>query len=244
MREFRNSTEQHRIEKIKNHTCISNRLINDDRLSAAAKIMMIYLLSKPDEWVINQSEIQASLRLSRLDCRNGMGALIKAGYISRKKIYEGYSYVLHEEPISQAMPESQPKQADQIQSASFGHIVNTEELSTNVLSYNSNKKSEICMTIVTKDQSEATRRLSFDEMKRRLIKMADADKLKCYRSKIGKFSLPQYAVGILKRLVTRDQQEAFLNKCEADAPASVYSSPACGVSLYPRRKAVDEEIPF
>jgi hypothetical protein len=56
---------------------------NDNNLSWKAKGILLYLLSKPDDWQIIEKDIVNHAKDSRDSVRSGLAELIKAGYIVR-----------------------------------------------------------------------------------------------------------------------------------------------------------------
>lgn len=80
-----NTTEIHRIKKTNNFTVLSNSLISDKRLKYSDIGIMAYLLSKPDNWVINSSEVIGSHEDGRAAVRSSFSRLMEFGYIERTK---------------------------------------------------------------------------------------------------------------------------------------------------------------
>ena len=65
---------------------IDKQLINDRRLSWKAKGLMLYLLSKPDDWQVIIGDLVNHARDSEGSTRNGINELIQFGYIKREPI--------------------------------------------------------------------------------------------------------------------------------------------------------------
>lgn len=81
---------------------IPNNLFLDNRLSNGAKIVMCYLLSKPDGWVINNADVKKNLDIKRNETiASYWKELINTGWIFRQKIkndtgkFENFQYTLH-----------------------------------------------------------------------------------------------------------------------------------------------------
>ncbi|NIF78891.1 hypothetical protein F3J20_16105 [Paraburkholderia sp. Cy-641] len=75
-------------------TVIANRVLNDPRLSWAARGMLAHLLSKPDHWSVNVqaliNETQACSRASGRDAvYRTLDELNEAGYIARRRLADG-----------------------------------------------------------------------------------------------------------------------------------------------------------
>jgi len=139
---FQNTTKIHRTKKNKDntYTCISNQMINDESLSCEAKMVMIYLLSKPDSWIINQTEVQRSLKISRDKCKKAFSILINIGYMDRFQIRDsrgrvtGYDYNLYETSpksgVSSEINQSTENQLLDIQLLEKHPIVSTDKSNT------------------------------------------------------------------------------------------------------------------
>jgi hypothetical protein len=64
---------------------INKGLVNDQELSWKAKGILVYLLSKPDDWKVIEKDIIKQSKDSRDSVRSGISELIKAGYIIRSE---------------------------------------------------------------------------------------------------------------------------------------------------------------
>lgn len=86
-------------------TQVSNAIINDDRLTWQARGLLIYILSKPNDWHIFSKDLVNHSPSGRESVNTTINLLIELGYIERYKIrnnkgiYAGYEYLIHEEPI-------------------------------------------------------------------------------------------------------------------------------------------------
>ena len=72
-------------ERILPFTQISNKLIDTDTLSGKAKWILIYILSKPPNWQVWESDIIKHSRDGRDAVRAGIRELIAAGYVYREQ---------------------------------------------------------------------------------------------------------------------------------------------------------------
>lgn len=61
-----------------NYTVLSNTIINSE-LSAIAKAMMQYLLSKPENWVVKVWDLRKNLQIGRNKTYNTITELKQAG---------------------------------------------------------------------------------------------------------------------------------------------------------------------
>lgn len=84
-------------------TMMDNRTINDERLSFGAKGVLLYLLSKKDNWTPIIIDIEKHNSRKEHYVRSAIKELIDYGYIERKKIREkgrfvGTEYIIFENP--------------------------------------------------------------------------------------------------------------------------------------------------
>jgi hypothetical protein len=63
--------------------------INDSSISFKAKGIMLYLLDKPDYWVLRHSDLKNNATDSDTSIRNGIRELEQAGYIRIQKHIDG-----------------------------------------------------------------------------------------------------------------------------------------------------------
>lgn len=68
-----------------NYTIIDNQLINDGRLSLEQKGLLVYLLSKPDNWVFSHGSIRKDLSLGKNKLNKLTHELQELGYLRIEK---------------------------------------------------------------------------------------------------------------------------------------------------------------
>jgi len=99
-----------RTPKTKDYFAVSNNLAQDSRLSFEARGVLLYLLSKPNDWEIQFSDVENEGNLGREKRQKIFAELEKAGYFKRvEKRVKGrfdYDYLLLETPIN---IEAQPR---------------------------------------------------------------------------------------------------------------------------------------
>lgn len=78
-----------RVEKTKNYSVISNEFIRRKDLSWKAKGILTYVLTLPDDWVINLKEIMTHATEGEAAFRSGWKELTKAGYVTRRAVRDG-----------------------------------------------------------------------------------------------------------------------------------------------------------
>jgi len=96
-----------RIAKRTSYTVIARTALQDNRLSFAARGLLAYLLSKPDDWSVQIADIQRAGDIGRDKAYALLGELRKAGYVVGRQRYRlpggqwGYTpYYVFEEPQS------------------------------------------------------------------------------------------------------------------------------------------------
>lgn len=75
----------HRTEHTDNYTIVSNDILNDQRISEGAKIVLLYMLSCRDDWNFNTKGIASCLNLSVGAVNSRVKELQSAGYVLIKK---------------------------------------------------------------------------------------------------------------------------------------------------------------
>ena len=75
-----------RTHKKNNYTIIDNKLIYDNTITAKSKAVVIYLLSKPDEWNSSIKDIAKNFKDGYDSIKSALVELEKAYYLSRKKL--------------------------------------------------------------------------------------------------------------------------------------------------------------
>lgn len=87
-----------------NFTVVNNDILQNSKLSWAAKGMLVYLLHLPDGWQINVADLSNRSRNGRDGTAGIIKELMTEGYISRVKIkneksqFKGYDYTVTDEP--------------------------------------------------------------------------------------------------------------------------------------------------
>jgi len=87
-----------------NFTTVSNDIPNNPNLSWKAKGLLLYLLSRPDDWSVYISQLSKVGTDGKDSTSSGVKELIKEGYIMRtaerdeKGKFKGYNYLVSDEP--------------------------------------------------------------------------------------------------------------------------------------------------
>ena len=107
----------HRARRNKNFTVVSNTIVEHAMLSSRARLALIYLLSKPDDWTLQISDLRRVLGVNgkplgrdstyAVVCElSEQGYLVRRQSINREGRFEGTSYSVFDEPV-----QSEPKEA-------------------------------------------------------------------------------------------------------------------------------------
>jgi hypothetical protein len=90
------------------YTQVHNNIIDNPGLSGKAKWILIYLLSKPENWQVFEKDITTHCTDGKDSIRSGIHELMIAGYIKRGKRQrnnlgqlKGYEYEVYEIPNNQ-----------------------------------------------------------------------------------------------------------------------------------------------
>ena len=148
---MKNNTTFVRVEKNRNYTTIHNEFLKRKDLSWKAKGIMTYLLSLPDDWVVNLDEIKRNATDGESSFRSGWKELVSAGYVSRKPVRDEKTKKIDywETVIKESVSESK---SHNVENHNVGihqvgnhkvdnhELLSTKELSTNKQSTNIQKE--------------------------------------------------------------------------------------------------------
>ena len=135
---MKQKTEFMRVEKTKNYSVISNEFIRRKDLSWKAKGILTYILTLPDDWVININEIMTHATEGEKAFRSGWKELKDAGYVNRYPVRDNKSNkITHWETVIResvdtkaSEPLTQNVQVQNVQVQKV-HVQNDKLLSTN-----------------------------------------------------------------------------------------------------------------
>ena len=144
---MKNSTTFVRVKKNENYTTVHNGFIKRKDLSWKAKGIMTYLLSLPDDWVVNLDEIKRNASDGESSFRSGWKELKDAGYVSKRSIRDEFTKkILKWETIIKEVPDEKKNHNvgnHNVESHQVGNhqvdnreLLSTKELSTNKPSTN------------------------------------------------------------------------------------------------------------
>lgn len=91
---------------------VHKKFIYDPKLSARSKGVLLYLLSRPNDWQIYTSEIQKHMTDGIKSVNSAVKELMGAGYIKRtlkrseKGTFKGYEYLVYEIPTEMPLAEN------------------------------------------------------------------------------------------------------------------------------------------
>lgn len=93
------------IKESGNFVTVHKNFIHDNNLTFKAKGILLYLLSRPDNWQIYESEMLKHTKEGKDSLKSGIKELEDVGYIKRtrkrndKGHLNGYEYLVYEHPI-------------------------------------------------------------------------------------------------------------------------------------------------
>lgn len=159
-RKFRNKTKIVRVKHDKDnpYTCITNTLIQDDRLNATELGIMLELLSNADSYILNSTYFIQQTGITRYKFYKCWNHLIALGYINKIKIQGGYQWIINEsaKPLKKDSnsDESTPSEInpDEITPDENELIISTNETSINETTIKEQNKNEKIENI-TRDTS-------------------------------------------------------------------------------------------
>jgi hypothetical protein len=102
----------------KNFTTISNHLIYSTDLSFKAKGLLIYMISRPENWIFYETEIAKNSKDGLSSIRSGIKELITQGYIVRHRVrlkdgtLKGSEYWIYDTPGEHTDKEVKEYKAD------------------------------------------------------------------------------------------------------------------------------------
>lgn len=91
-----------RAKQKTNFTIVPNKTINDDTLSLRSRGLLLYLLSKPDNWNVNLEHLAKVCNEGKSAIRGSLNELIESGYIKRQPLRNdsgrmaGYQYDVYD----------------------------------------------------------------------------------------------------------------------------------------------------
>lgn len=151
---MKNSTTFVRVKKNENYTTVHNGFIKRKDLSWKAKGIMTYLLSLPDDWVVNLDEIKRNASDGESSFRSGWKELKDAGYVSKRSIRDEVTKkILKWETIIKEIPDDKKIHNvgnHNVESHQVGNhqvdnreLLSTKELSTNKQNTESTSRSKL-----------------------------------------------------------------------------------------------------
>lgn len=91
-----------RAKQKNNFTIVPNKTINDSGLSLRSKGLLLYLLSKPDNWNVSLEQLASVCSEGRGALRSSISELLEAGYLERERTRDnkgqmsGYNYNVYD----------------------------------------------------------------------------------------------------------------------------------------------------
>ncbi|MGZ8918318.1 MAG: hypothetical protein ACXW0T_08870, partial [Methylobacter sp.] len=90
-----------RAERKDTFTIINNKIMNDSALDWKDLGLLVYLLSKPDNWATNAEHLALQRNLGIKGVYTGLKAIVDAGYATKKPNPKGgWDWLIFDEPQS------------------------------------------------------------------------------------------------------------------------------------------------
>jgi hypothetical protein len=101
-----------------NYSVVPNNMLNDEGLDADCLAVMVYLLSKPSDWIVKPTNIQNRFKFGRDKTYRVINQLVKRQYIVREEHrtdgkYSSFSYYVYDSPFPGLSDTVQPYTANQ-----------------------------------------------------------------------------------------------------------------------------------
>ncbi len=86
---------------------LSNTISNDERLSLPAYGLLIYLLSRPDNWNVQETHLRKRFNIGRDKCRKLLAELVMSGYATKQQArnpsgsWEKNDWIIQESPLTE-----------------------------------------------------------------------------------------------------------------------------------------------
>ena len=149
------------IVKKENFTTVHNNLILDESISWKAKGILLYMLSRPDDWKFNIKEISKNAKDGTDSVKYGLQELVKAGYISRKRNSDGtLDYYIFEDKEKNNIVDYMSKATEkpQVEKPQVEKPLHTKERILLKKEYNNNNINKNIYSAVTDYLNEKTGR--------------------------------------------------------------------------------------
>ena len=101
-----------------NYSVIPNNMLNDEGLDADCLAVMVYLLSKPSNWIVKPTNLQNRFKFGRDKAYRIINQLIKKQYIVREEHrvegkYTSFTYYVYDSPFPCLSDTAEPYTANQ-----------------------------------------------------------------------------------------------------------------------------------
>ena len=105
-----------RSKHVENFTVIPNAIINDESLTMETGFLLVYLLSKSENWEVSQTHLAKHFRIGKDKMQSMIRLLIAAGYVAREQCqnennrrFKSYNYTVYDIAFSSKQMEPQPE---------------------------------------------------------------------------------------------------------------------------------------
>lgn len=163
---MKNKTTFHRVNKTENYTVILNDLIKSLTLSSDEKVILLHLLSLPNDWSLYKGVLKEYYKENIKNGRfnKSWKGLIEKGYLTSTRVkdkngkFNSWKYEVHEVPISD-IPKTEVSGIGVIEKSTHHKQVDkqsTNKLNTNLQSINESNNTSIILGITEKKKKNWT----------------------------------------------------------------------------------------
>ena len=130
----------------KNYGITPNEILNNPNISIKAKGMFGYLQSKPDGWAFSEARILSQMKEGRVAIHSTIKELEEAGYLQRVPVknkkgqWDGYDYILYENPFDGKPAKRKTRQSGDLSTLSKKDISNKDNSKKDIDINKENKK--------------------------------------------------------------------------------------------------------
>ena len=208
------------INKKENFTSIHNKLINDSRISLKAKGIMLYMLSKPENWKYYPKEIAKNSKDGLDSVYSGIKELIEAGYISRTRHSDGtIDYFVFEDVEENDIIDFSKKENPNRENPNRENP--NREIPDVLIRKNTNKeriivnnelkkeKTEIHFTSIYQSEEFKQTFSDFLEMRKTIKKPATKKAMEMIIKKLEKVDNEELAIQMLERSIINNWQDVY-----------------------------------
>lgn len=230
---------------------VPKKIITDNQISFGAKIVYCYLVSKPNDWVIRNSEIMEDLNISKDTIAKYFKELVVNGWIDRKRQVDSqnkftglYDYVIYETPKVSEIGKI-PKSESFRNRENAGEITETISSSNNInnIIKKDNNINNINNTQSNSIKSEPNDKLVYESYKK-ILETKETDNIQTIGIEKDKNGNYIARAIILEKKAETPKDDINIPKTEKDAKNEPKQKPNEGIDkdTKPKKKFVKPTI--